>query len=84
MQLELPAWAAKVIYSVATATIIGGGTMVLNSHKDNSKQDIQIEQLEQKVKVIDDLGKKLDDTNRNLAELNGYLRGKSDGELARR
>lgn len=78
MQFELPAWATKALSSVAAATVIGGGTMVLGSHKDNSRQDVEIQSLQQSVGRIDELSDKLDETNRNLAEMNGYLRGQRE------
>lgn len=78
MQFELPAWATKAVSAIATATVIGGGTMVLNSHKDNARQDQELHSLQQSVGRIDALSDKLDETNKNLAELNGYMRGQRD------
>lgn len=84
MQLELPAWALKLGSAVVTATVLGGGTMVLTSHKDNARQDVQIEELQGNVGRIDILSDKLDETNKNLAELNGYLRGREEASKGSR
>lgn len=78
MELEVPAWAAKLLYAIATGTVIGGGTMVLQSHESDARQDLQIEQLHTGYGRIDTLSDKLDETNANLAKLNGYLEGRND------
>jgi len=68
----------KAVAVIGSATVLGGGAMVLTAHRENAVQTNQIVQLEQSVGRIDALSEKLDLTNTNLAELNGYLRGRSE------
>jgi CO/xanthine dehydrogenase FAD-binding subunit len=68
----------KLVYALATAAVLGGGSTVLTNWKTNGEQDIRIIRLEQ-------LDEKLDETNKNLAEvdrelgiLNERLRNRND------
>lgn len=60
----------KIALAVASATILGGGSMVLAAHTDNARQEVRIERVEQALQKVDELNSKLDQTNANILILN--------------
>lgn len=68
----------KIALAAASATVLGGGSMVLKSHTDNASQDVRIERVERAVEKIDQLSEKLDQTNTNLAILNERMEAQND------
>ena len=53
--LEAGGWIAKLAMAVATGTVIGGGTMVLNLHRNDAVQDEKFIHVEATVSKIDRL-----------------------------
>ena len=71
MQTEISlTFLQKIALGVASATIIGGGGMVLTAHTDNARQEVRIERVESALDKVDELSRKLDQTNANLIILN--------------
>lgn len=68
----------KVGLAVASATILGGGSMVLTAHTDNARQEIRLERLEKATEKIETLSEKLDQTNQNIAVLNARMEAARD------
>lgn len=52
--------------TVAGASLLGGGTMVLKSHNDNAVQDVAIQQVQDQQLALDDTLKQLDQSVRAL------------------
>lgn len=63
----------KIALAATTATVLGGGGMVLTAHTDNATQDVRIERVEHAVQKIDKLSEKLDQTNTNITVLNAKM-----------
>jgi hypothetical protein len=76
--LEAGGWLAKLVFGVASATVIGGGTMVLSLHRNDAVQDEKIAHISEAVQKMDDLNTKLDYTNREVAVLNERLRAQKE------
>ena len=52
--------------TIAGAALVGGGTMVLTAHNDNSVQDTKIEQHERQLNQLDETLKRFDSTVQQL------------------
>jgi len=67
-----------IVSAVAGASIIGGGTMVLTSHRDNAVQDQKIEVLEEQRRdlshAVDELNQSVRQLDKNVTILNERLR----------
>lgn len=67
-----------IVSAVAGASIIGGGTMVLTSHRDNAIQDQKIEVLEEQRRdlsnAVDELNQSVRRLDKNVTILNERLR----------
>lgn len=64
----------KVATAVLGASLIGGGTAVLNNWHTNGVQDAKIETLVERQEKTDQLIDKLNETNANIAVLNERLK----------
>jgi hypothetical protein len=78
--LEATGWAFKLAMAIASATVIGGGTMVLNLHRNDAVQDEKLIQLQTTMQKMDSLDDKLDTTLRAVAVLNVQLRQEDNDE----
>lgn len=67
---------SKVALAVASAAVVGGGSLLLKSKTDLATHDLRIQRLEQTVEKIDTLSGKLDNTNANLMILNAKMEAK--------
>lgn len=67
-----------IVSAVAGASIIGGGTMVLTSHRDNAVQDQKIEVLEEQRRdlsnAVNELNQSVRQLDKNVTILNERLR----------
>lgn len=83
MSLTISDLGGKIIAAVATACVLGGGTVVLGGQVSDGKRDVKIENLqEQQTKTLTALQvvtDKVDETNRKLERLLGRLEGRRDG-----
>lgn len=70
----------KLIFGVASATVIGGGTTVLSLARNDAVQDTRISQVEKHIDRMDELSKKLDVTNTKVDVLNARLEEKEKVE----
>jgi len=70
----------KVALAVASATVVGGGSMVLTAHTNLATQEVRIERVEKAVEKIDALSEKLDETNLNLQLLNAKMEARAAHE----
>jgi hypothetical protein len=66
-------WIMKIAMGVASATVVGGGTMVLGLHRNDAVQDERIGRNEITIQKIEKLDEKLDDTLRKVDLLNARL-----------
>lgn len=64
--------------SIAAATLIGGGSMVLSAHTDNAQQEVRLRQVEAGLAKVSELGDKLDQTNNNVTVLNARMEALRD------
>lgn len=68
---------SAVISTIAGASLIGGGTMVLTAHNENAVQDTKIEQHERQLNQLDETLKRFDATvqqlDKNVAVLNARM-----------
>lgn len=73
----------KIIAAVAGASLIGGGTAILDAQRDNAVQDTKIENIaeEQKntLQALKDVIKETSELNKNVARLIGREEGRRDG-----
>jgi septal ring factor EnvC (AmiA/AmiB activator) len=66
-QMKLEAFDfAGLIKAVAAASLIGGGTVVLNTQRDNAVQDVSIKQIEDRQQKLDTTLQQLDQSVRTL------------------
>lgn len=70
---------AGIASTIAGASLIGGGTMVLTSHRDNAVQDEAIKQIQDQQHTLDDTLKQLDQSVRTLDKSVAVLTEKVDG-----
>jgi hypothetical protein len=67
----------EVLATVLGTVLLGGGTMVLNAHRENSVQDKEIEQLKEDNTHLGDAVGKLNETvqalDKNVAVLNDRM-----------
>ena len=70
----------KVAIAVASATVVGGGSMVMSAHTGLATQEVRIERVEKAVEKIDALSEKLDETNANLKVLSAKLEARAAHE----
>lgn len=77
IKTELASTFAGIAKAVATATVLGGGAMVLGAHQTNAEQGIQIEQLkkdnEQLGGAVERLNTSVQALDRNVAVLNDRM-----------
>lgn len=76
----------KIALAVASATVLGGGTMVLASHTTNAAQEIRLEQIEAAIVRMNDIAEDIEQTNRKLEVTNThleYLRHERQSEVPR-
>lgn len=78
MKLEFSDVLAGTVKAIAAASIIGGGTVVLNTNREVSKHDLQIQQLNRDVTEMNTAAKELRDTvqslDKNVAVLNERMK----------
>ena len=72
---------AGLVTTIAGASMLGGGTMVLNAHRDNSVQDAQIEDLkrgqDQLAQAVKELSTTAQSLDRNVAVLTERIENKA-------
>lgn len=78
MKFELSDVLTGTLKAIAAATIIGGGTVVLNTNREVAKHDLQLQRLSRDVDDVNTAAKELRDTvqslDKNVAVLNERLR----------
>lgn len=68
----------KIGLAVASATVVGGGSMVLKANTDNATQEVRLQRVEAALQKVDRLSDKLDTTNTNLLILNERMEARLD------
>jgi N-acetylneuraminic acid mutarotase len=83
MSLSISDLGGKIIAAVATACVLGGGTVVLNGQVADGKRDEKIAQLEQKqqetLDALKEVARETSENNKKLERLIGRLEGERDG-----
>ena len=74
---------AKLALTLAGASMIGGGTMVLNNARDTAVLEQRVATTERTVEKIDKLDEKLDTTLRKVDVLNARLELKEKDDVPR-
>jgi hypothetical protein len=64
---------AKIAIGVSSATILGGGSMLLSLHRNDAVQDTHIARHERTLEKMEELGGKLDTATTKVEVLNARL-----------
>lgn len=67
-------WLEKIGIAVTTAALIAGGSTIVDNKNDNTRQDVEIQELSRFRSKIQILNDELDEANKNLAVMNERLR----------
>lgn len=70
----------KIALAAASATVLGGGSMLIKMNTENATQDLRIERVERAVEKIDKLSDKLDETNKNIIVLGARMEAANERE----
>jgi chaperonin cofactor prefoldin len=62
-----------LIQSIAAATLLGGGAMLVNGSVDNAKQDTRIERLERLDDRLETIQKDVSETRETVARLEAKI-----------
>lgn len=84
MSLSISDLGGKIIAAVATACVLGGGTVVLNGQVADGQRDEKIANLERQqaemLAALKESTRESSETNKKLERLLGRLEGNRDGK----
>jgi hypothetical protein len=72
-----PLWIPSVLKAIGIAGLLGAGATIINTSIDNAKQDVRIENTERSFQQMQDLAKRLDETNSKLDRVIGKMEANS-------